>query len=302
MPSTRVHIQNERIGNTGSTASIWGVGAAQNHHPAILQSDCGKPPACGTRQIRQPLHQQSVTAQGNSFNCIGVTGFSPFSVDNAPHSYNRLIGQHQQMRSPTAHLQDTTNHLVLWRNKRDMSCRVDAPQKQEPLFGGRHHICTDPFWKREHSHLAYRSVPSLEASHPFLLTGILCNQEKVAAIFRLNEITLGQKEWFTFPCWGSGEKNRRRQEIPRHQQAEEYRRFQKMLFSGKRFRVYSKDPQCFPVLPNPPAPRSLPANSSTMLNWACTTGTTTSWAMRSMGLMVKAAWPRFQQETKSWPW
>jgi len=38
-----------------------------------------------------------------------------------------------------------------------------------------------------------------------------------------------------------------------------------------------------PVLPNPPAPRLLSANCSTTSNSTCTTGTTTSWAMRSRG-------------------
>src|SRR6185503_16719514 len=48
----------------------------------------------------------------------------------------------------------------------------------------------------------------------------------------------------------------------------------------------------FPVLPNPPAPRRLAPNSATMWKPTCTTGTTTSCARRSIGLMVKAALPR----------
>jgi L-asparagine transporter-like permease len=59
--------------------------------------------------------------------------------------------------------------------------------------------------------------------------------------------------------------------------------------------------QCFPVLPNPPAPRSLCANSSTTLNSACMTGTTTSCASRSIGLSVNAVWPRFHVDTINWP-
>src|SRR6185503_9864527 len=43
-----------------------------------------------------------------------------------------------------------------------------------------------------------------------------------------------------------------------------------------------------PVLPKPPAPRRLAPKSSTTLKATCTTGTTTSWASRSIGLMVKA--------------
>ena len=41
-----------------------------------------------------------------------------------------------------------------------------------------------------------------------------------------------------------------------------------------------------PVEPNPPLPRSLASKLSTMRNTACTTGTTTSWAMRSNGCTV----------------
>ena len=41
-----------------------------------------------------------------------------------------------------------------------------------------------------------------------------------------------------------------------------------------------------PELPKPPAPRSLWLNSSTTLSATCTTGTTTSCAMRSNGAIV----------------
>ena len=57
-----------------------------------------------------------------------------------------------------------------------------------------------------------------------------------------------------------------------------------------------------PVLPKPPAPRALAANSSTTSNSTCTTGTTTSCAMRSSGWIVNAALPRFHTETKICPW
>ena len=60
--------------------------------------------------------------------------------------------------------------------------------------------------------------------------------------------------------------------------------------------------QCLPVDPNPPSPRCDASNSSTRRNVACTTGTMTICAMRSIGLIVNAAWPRFQQLTISWPW
>ena len=59
--------------------------------------------------------------------------------------------------------------------------------------------------------------------------------------------------------------------------------------------------QCFPVLPKPPWPRALSTNSSTTLNPTCITGTTTSCAMRSMGLSRKEVCPRFQHETKICP-
>ena len=58
----------------------------------------------------------------------------------------------------------------------------------------------------------------------------------------------------------------------------------------------------FPVLPKPPAPRSLTAKSSTTLNFACTTGTITSCASRSSGFNVKGSRPRFQVDTISSPW
>lgn len=57
-----------------------------------------------------------------------------------------------------------------------------------------------------------------------------------------------------------------------------------------------------PVLPKPPAPRSLAANSSTMSKPTCRTGTTSSWAIRSKGSIVKAVSLRFQTDTISWPW
>ena len=60
--------------------------------------------------------------------------------------------------------------------------------------------------------------------------------------------------------------------------------------------------QCLPVEPKPPAPRSDAPNSSTTRNCACTTGTMTSCAMRSIGCTVKLVCPRFQQLTISWPW
>ena len=60
--------------------------------------------------------------------------------------------------------------------------------------------------------------------------------------------------------------------------------------------------QPLPVLPNPAAPRRLAANSSTTFNFTCTTGRTTSWAMRSIGLTVNAASERFHRETITCPW
>ena len=57
-----------------------------------------------------------------------------------------------------------------------------------------------------------------------------------------------------------------------------------------------------PVLPKPPAPRLLASNSSTTLSFTWTTGTTTSCAIRSIGLMVNAAMPRFHTETMICPW
>ena len=60
--------------------------------------------------------------------------------------------------------------------------------------------------------------------------------------------------------------------------------------------------QARPVEPKPPLPRSLDANESTTRNAARTTGTMTSWAMRSNGSIVNAALPRFQQLTISGPW
>ena len=60
--------------------------------------------------------------------------------------------------------------------------------------------------------------------------------------------------------------------------------------------------QCLPVLPKPAAPRSLSSKESTTMKATCSTGTTTSWAMRSRGWIVKCSWPRFQVETKICPW
>ncbi len=57
-----------------------------------------------------------------------------------------------------------------------------------------------------------------------------------------------------------------------------------------------------PVLPKPPAPRSLCAKSSTRLNLACTTGTITSCARRSNGFSANSVWPRFHVEIISSPW
>jgi hypothetical protein len=64
----------------------------------------------------------------------------------------------------------------------------------------------------------------------------------------------------------------------------------------------SPPPQPLPVLPKPPAPRRLVANSSTTFSFTCTTGTTTSCAMRSIGLMVKASFDRFHSDTITCPW
>ena len=44
------------------------------------------------------------------------------------------------------------------------------------------------------------------------------------------------------------------------------------------------------------------AKSSTTLSFTCSTGTTTSWAMRSIGLSVNALPPRFHSETNICPW
>ncbi len=60
--------------------------------------------------------------------------------------------------------------------------------------------------------------------------------------------------------------------------------------------------QARPVWPKPPSARRLVSNASTSSKRACTTGTNTSWAMRSPGSMVKRSRPRFQQETNNWPW
>src|SRR5690606_10127121 len=57
-----------------------------------------------------------------------------------------------------------------------------------------------------------------------------------------------------------------------------------------------------PVWPNPPAPRALSAKLSTSSKSACTTGTTTSCAMRSPGSIVNGSRPRFQHEIISSPW
>ena len=65
-------------------------------------------------------------------------------------------------------------------------------------------------------------------------------------------------------------------------------------------RIFRTQP--LPVLPNPPGPRWLATNSSTTFNFTCTTGTTTSWAMRSIGLIVNAASDRFHSETITCPW
>lgn len=60
--------------------------------------------------------------------------------------------------------------------------------------------------------------------------------------------------------------------------------------------------QCLPVLPKPLTPRALWSKLSTTLKATCSTGTTTNWAMRSIGWMVKLSCPRFQTETKICPW
>ncbi len=58
----------------------------------------------------------------------------------------------------------------------------------------------------------------------------------------------------------------------------------------------------FTVEPKPPSPRDEASNASTRRNAACTTGTITICAMRSIGSIVKAVSPRFQQLTISGPW
>ncbi len=60
--------------------------------------------------------------------------------------------------------------------------------------------------------------------------------------------------------------------------------------------------QVLPLCPNPPSPRAESANSCTRSKRARTTGTRTSWAMRSPTSILKAPAPRFQHETRSWPW
>ncbi len=60
--------------------------------------------------------------------------------------------------------------------------------------------------------------------------------------------------------------------------------------------------QCLPVWPNPPSPRTDESKSVTRSSWACSTGTRTSWAMRSPISIRKGCEPRFQQETRSCPW
>ena len=50
------------------------------------------------------------------------------------------------------------------------------------------------------------------------------------------------------------------------------------------------------------APRWVAGNSATTLNSACTTGTITSWARRSIGCRVNEVPLRFQQLTISCPW
>ena len=60
--------------------------------------------------------------------------------------------------------------------------------------------------------------------------------------------------------------------------------------------------QARPVEPKPPLPRAELPNASTRLNCACTTGTMTICAMRSIGWTVNGAKPRFQQLTINGPW
>ena len=60
--------------------------------------------------------------------------------------------------------------------------------------------------------------------------------------------------------------------------------------------------QWLPEWPKPPAPRWVSSKVSTMSKCACTTGTSTSCAMRSPMAMVKGVWPRFQHDTISSPW
>ena len=66
--------------------------------------------------------------------------------------------------------------------------------------------------------------------------------------------------------------------------------------------LHRRSDQPRPVEPKPPPPRSLASNDATTRNSACTTGTTTSCAMRSNGSIVNGVWPRFQQLTISGPW
>lgn len=67
-------------------------------------------------------------------------------------------------------------------------------------------------------------------------------------------------------------------------------------FEGLLMRHLCAGAYAFPVLPKPPSPRELASNSSTTLNATCITGTTTSCASRSSGLIVKPSFPRFQVE------
>ena len=66
-----------------------------------------------------------------------------------------------------------------------------------------------------------------------------------------------------------------------------------------------RPPSCLqrtPVWPNPPAPRALSSNVSTTCSRARTIGSTTSWAMRSPGCIVKASLPRFHTLIINGPW
>ena len=65
--------------------------------------------------------------------------------------------------------------------------------------------------------------------------------------------------------------------------------------------VFEQAVYALPVLPKPPSPRSLAANSFTTLNEAWMTGTMTICAMRSIGSMVNASLPLFHTETLSSP-